>query len=75
MERNTIHTIKRRKVNLDLSHLAFELSSETDDGGGIEVTERQGRRRKQLLDYLKETRGCNKLKEEALGLTLWRTLF
>jgi hypothetical protein len=33
---------------------------------GIEVTTRQGRRRKQLLDDLKETKGYWKLKEKAL---------
>ena len=41
--------------------------------GKIEVTGRRGRRRKQQLDNLKETRGYWKLKEEALGSTLWRT--
>jgi hypothetical protein len=34
--------------------------------GRIEVTGRRGRRRKQLLDELKETRGYMKLKEEAI---------
>ena len=32
--------------------------------GGIELTQRRGRRRKQLLDYLKGERGYCKLKEE-----------
>jgi hypothetical protein len=32
--------------------------------GGIEVMERQGRRRKQLLDNLKEIRGYRRLKKE-----------
>jgi hypothetical protein len=36
----------------------------------IEVTGRRVRRRKQLLDGLKKTRGCWKLKEEALDTTL-----
>jgi hypothetical protein len=31
------------------------------------------RRCKQLLDDLKEKKGCWKLKEEALAHTLWRT--
>jgi hypothetical protein len=35
-----------------------------------EVTERRGRRRKKLLNDLKETRGYWKLKEEALDQTL-----
>ena len=34
--------------------------------GGIEVTGRQGRRRRKLLDDLKERRGYPHLKEEAL---------
>jgi hypothetical protein len=41
----------------------------------IEVTGRQGRRRKQLLDDLKEKRIYWKLKEEALDRILWRTRF
>ena len=36
---------------------------------------RRGRRRKQLVDDLKETRGCWKLKEEALDRTVWRNGF
>jgi hypothetical protein len=41
----------------------------------IEVTGRQERRPKQLLDDLRETRGFWKLKEEALDRTQWRTHF
>jgi hypothetical protein len=37
------------------------------------VTGRQGRRRKQLLDDLKEKREYCKFKEEALDRALWRT--
>ena len=36
---------------------------------------RRGRRLKQLLDKVKETRGYWKLKEEALDGSLWRTGF
>jgi hypothetical protein len=43
--------------------------------GRIEMTRRRGRRRKQVLDDLKEKRGYWKLKEEALDRTLWRTPF
>jgi hypothetical protein len=39
------------------------------------VTGRQGRRRKQLPDDMKGTRGYWKLKEEALDRTVWRTGF
>jgi len=34
-------------------------------------TERHGRRRRQLLDDLTETRGYRKLNEEALHRTMW----
>jgi len=40
--------------------------------GGIEVTERGGRRRRKLLDDLKERRGYSHLKEEAVDRTMWR---
>jgi hypothetical protein len=43
--------------------------------GRVEVTGRRGRRRKQLLDDLMETRGYWKLKEEALDRSVWRTRF
>jgi len=43
--------------------------------GGIEVLGRRGRRCKQLLDNLKDTRKYWKLKEEAADRTLWRTGF
>jgi hypothetical protein len=39
------------------------------------MTKRQGRRRKQLLDDLKEKRGYWKLKGESLDRTVWRTCF
>jgi hypothetical protein len=41
--------------------------------GRIEMTGRRGRRRKQLLDDLKEKIRYWKLKEEAVDRTLWRT--
>jgi hypothetical protein len=43
--------------------------------GRIEMTGRRGRRCKQLLYDLKIKRRYWKLKEEALGRTLWRTRF
>jgi hypothetical protein len=39
------------------------------------VTGRQGRRRRKLLDYLKERKEYSHLKEEALDRTMWRTRF
>ena len=41
--------------------------------GMVEVTGRQGKRSKQLLNNLKEKRGYWQLREEALNRTLWRT--
>ena len=46
-----------------------------DRSGGIEVTGRRGKRRKKLLDDLKERRGYCRLKEEALDRTRWRAGF
>jgi hypothetical protein len=43
--------------------------------GGIEVTGRWGRRRRKLLDDLKDRRGCSHLKEDALDRTMWRARF
>ena len=43
--------------------------------GGIEVTGRRGRKRRKLLDDLKERRGYSHSKEEALDRTMWRARF
>ena len=43
--------------------------------GGIDVTVRRGRRRRKLLDDLKERREYSHLKEEALDRPLWRARF
>jgi hypothetical protein len=43
--------------------------------GEIEVTRRQGRRRKKLLDDLKDKRGYSHLKEEAVDSNMWRDRF
>ena len=42
--------------------------------GEIDVTRRRGRRRKKLLDDLKDRRGYSHLKEEALDLSSDRLL-
>ena len=39
------------------------------------MTGRQGRRRRKLVDDLKERRGYSHLKEEALDRTMWRARF
>jgi hypothetical protein len=73
-DRNILHTIKRRKANWS-GHILRRncLLKHVIEGhmqGRIEATGGQGRRRKQLLDDLKEKREYWKLKEEALALTL-----
>ena len=39
------------------------------------MARRRGRRRKKLLDDLKDRRECSHLKEEALDRTMWRHRF
>jgi len=39
------------------------------------VTGRRGRKRRKLLDDLKERRGYSQLKEDALDRTVWRGRF
>jgi hypothetical protein len=78
-ERNILHTIKRRKANWS-GHILRRncLLKHVIEGkleGRIEVAERRGRRSKQLLDDIKETRGYWKLKEEVLDRTVWKTRF
>jgi hypothetical protein len=43
--------------------------------GETEVTRRRGRRRKKLLDDLKDRRGHSHLNEETLERTMWRNRF
>ena len=43
--------------------------------GEIEVTGRRGRKRRKLLDDLKEKRGYSHLKGESLDRTMWRARF
>jgi hypothetical protein len=43
--------------------------------GRTEATGRRRRIPKQLLDELKETRGCRQFKEAAQDRTMWRTRF
>jgi hypothetical protein len=56
--------------NCPLKHVNEEMIE-----GRVEVTGRRERRRKELLDDLKEKRGYWKLKEKALDSTLWRIRF
>jgi len=76
---NILHEIRKRKANW-IGHILrrnclLQRVTEGKIHGGIEVTERQGRRRRKLLDDLKERRGYSHLKEEALDRTMWRARF
>jgi hypothetical protein len=78
-ERNKLHTTKRRKANW-IGHILRRncILKHVIEGkleGRMEMTGRRGRKRKQLLDYLKEKRRYWKLKQEALDRTLWITRF
>ena len=79
MERNVVQKIKRRKANwigrILLRNCLLKLVIKGKIEGRIEVNGRRGRRRKQLLDDLKKTRGYCELKEEALDRNRWRTRF
>jgi hypothetical protein len=71
-------TTKRRKANgIDHIFRRICLLKHVIQGNirRIVGTGTRGRRRKQLLDDLKEKRGYWKLKEEALDRTLWRSRF
>ena len=77
--RNILHEISKWKANW-IGHILYRncLLKQVIEGkikGGIEVTGRQGRRHRKLLDDLKERRRYSHLKEEALDCTMWRAGF
>jgi hypothetical protein len=78
-QRNILYEIGKRKVNW-IGHILRRncLLQHVIEGkikGGIEVTGRRRRKRRKLLDDLKERRGYSHLKEEALDCTMWRARF
>jgi hypothetical protein len=77
-QRNVLHEIRKQKANW-IGHILRRncLLQRVIDGkikGRIEVTGRRRKRRK-LLDDLKERRRYSHLKEEALDRTIWRARF
>ena len=62
--------VERRKANCTGQSLHRNCILKHVIEGRIGVTERRGRRRKQLLSNFKDTRGSWKLKEETLDRTL-----
>ena len=83
-QRNILHEIRKRKANW-IGHILRRncLPKQVTEGkikGEMEVTRRRGRRRKKLLDDLKDRREYSHLKEEALDrkcveASFWRTLW
>ena len=78
-QRNILHEIRKRKANW-IGHILRRncLLKQVIEGkikGEMEVERRRGRRRKKLLDDLKDRRGYCHLKEEALDRTMWRHCF
>ena len=78
-QRNIQHEISKRKANW-IGHILrrnclLQRVIERKIKVGIGVRGRRGRRRRKLLDDLKERRGCFHLKEEALDCTVWRNRF
>ena len=76
---NILHEISKQKANR-IGHILRRncLQQWVIEGkikGGIEVTGRRERRRRKILDDLKERRGYSHLKEEALDCTVWRACF
>ena len=78
-QRNILHEIRKRKANW-IGHILRRncLLKQVIEGkikGEMEMARRRGRRRKKLLDDLKDRRGYSHLKEEALDRTMWRHRF
>ena len=78
-QRNILHEIRKWKA-IWIGHILRRncLLKQVIEGkikGQVEVTRRRGRRRKKLLDYLKDIRCYCQLEEEALDRTMWRNRF
>jgi hypothetical protein len=78
-QRNILHEKRKRKANW-IGHILrrkclLQGVTEGKIQAEIEMTGRQRRRRRKLLDDLKERRGYSHLKEEALDRTMWRARF
>ena len=78
-QRNILHEIRKRKANW-IGHILRRncLLKQVIQGkikGEMEVERRRGRRRKKLLDDLKDRGGYSLLKEETLDHTMWRYRF
>ena len=75
-QRNILQEISKRKANW-IGHILrrnclLQRVIEGKEKEGIKERGRRGRRRRKLLDDLKERRGYSHLKGEALDRTVWR---
>jgi len=78
-QRNILHEIRKRKANWN-GHILRRncLLKQVIEGKikrEMEVTRRRERRRKKLLDDLKDRRGYSHLEEEVIDRTMWRNRF
>ena len=78
-QRNILHEIRKRKAK-GIGHILLRncLLKQVIEGkikGEMEVIRRRGRRRRKLLDDLKDRGGYSHLKEEALDRTMWKNCF
>jgi hypothetical protein len=78
-QRNILHEIRKWKAKC-IGHILHRncILQRVTEGKihvGKEVTGRQERKCRKLLDDLKDRRGYFHLKEEALDCTLWRACF
>jgi hypothetical protein len=76
---NILHEIRKRKA-IWIGHIlrrncVLKQVIEGKTKEEMEVIRRRGRRRKKLLDDLKDRRGYSHLKEESLDRTIWRNRF
>jgi hypothetical protein len=78
-QRNILHEMSKRKANwfghILRRNVLLQRVIEGKIKDGIGATGRRGRRRRKLLDDLKERRGYSHLKEDALDRTKWRAPF
>ena len=78
-QRNILHEISKWKANwtghILRRNCLLQRVIEGKIKEGIEATGGRGRRRRKLLDDLKERTGYSHLKEEALDCTMWRARF
>jgi len=79
MHRNILHEIRKRKDNwigyILRRNCLLKQAIEEKIKLEMDVARRRGRRRKKLLDELKDRRVYSHLKEEALDRTMWRHRF